>query len=159
MYFFLRFFPFLSHFFSVEYRKYPSYNFNSDFGEFPDQFTSLYYIALFFVIVLIVTYVISLWKIFKDNNISSWKALIPIYSTYVLLKMLDMSGWWLLLYLIDFGYITSVLINYNLVKKYEKELPFIIGLEVLPFIFYPILAFSNGKSKIYQKDNEIDDDL
>ncbi|BBE31842.1 hypothetical protein OSSY52_19830 [Tepiditoga spiralis] len=168
-YFFFRFFPFFSHIFSLEYREYPTSNFDFDpgFGANMNQMGSSFISAMWvfmvtiFVIVFI-TYVISLWKIFSDNNIQGWKALIPIYNIYVLLKMLDMSGWWLILYLIDFGYITSVLINYKLVKKYEKILPFIVGLEILPFIFYPILAFSNKTQKhfkTYRENDDIDDEL
>ena len=97
--------------------------------------------------IISVLYAFSWWKIFSKCNQSGWKALIPFYNLFVITKILKKPIWWNIIYLIvPAGHI---IVAIQIAKLFEKKILFIIGLIVLPFIFYPILALS--KPKIQEK--------
>ena len=56
-------------------------------------------IVLWFVVVYAIA-VIPYWVVFTKAGQPGWPALIPIYSTYILLKVIGRPGWWLLLFLV-----------------------------------------------------------
>lgn len=93
------------------------------------------------VLISLVAY----WRIFQKAGKPGWASIIPIYNTYVLLKIVGKPGWWLLLFLIPlvniyFGIKTIHLLS----KSFGKDVGFTLGMIFLPFIFYPILAFSSA---------------
>ena len=52
------------------------------------------------VVVFYAIAVIPYWVVFTKAGQPGWPALIPIYSTYILLKVIGRPGWWLLLFLV-----------------------------------------------------------
>lgn len=98
-------------------------------------------------IVGIIVYMImaaSLWKIFKDNGEKGYKAIIPLYNIYVLMKIVTMPGWMLLLYFIPIVNLFALaFLSVRVANTFEKGAGFAIGLLFFPFIFYPLLAFSH----------------
>ncbi|MDD4036270.1 MAG: DUF5684 domain-containing protein [Bacilli bacterium] len=93
---------------------------------------------------------VSLWKIFKKANKPGWAAIIPIYNIVVLLQITNIPVWTIVVLFIPLinavgGAILNILICVQLAKAFKKEDAFIIGLILVPIIFYPILAF--GKSE------------
>lgn len=107
----------------------------------------IYYIILAVIIISIFIFtIISLAKIFKKANRSGVSAIIPVYNLIVLLEITNMPTWYLILLLIPgVNIIFNVLVMIELARLFRKGKLFGLGLAFLPFIFYPILAFSNSE--------------
>lgn len=105
---------------------------------------------IFYAIGLIT--IISQWIIFRKAGYQGWEAIIPIYSSIILLKIVGKPWWWIFLYLLLFvfgiGLIWFIWTINMLSKSFGKDEGFTIGLILLGFIFYPILAFN--KNIVYQ---------
>lgn len=108
------------------------------------------FIAIFFIVCQ--------WKIFKKAGEEGWKSIIPIYNTYIYLKICGISGWFMLIFflpLIPVEGITlvasvisglfSIYSSYRLSKSFGHGVGFTIGLVLLPIIFIPILAFGSSE--------------
>jgi Family of unknown function (DUF5684) len=97
------------------------------------------------VIAVIVLTILPLWGIFVKAGEEGWKAIIPIYNWYVLLKVVGRPGWWLLLYLIPIvNFIVFIIVMYDLSKSFGHGGGFTIGLVILNWIFLMILAFGSS---------------
>lgn len=93
----------------------------------------------------------SLWKIFSKAGKPGWACIVPIYNIIVMLEIVEKPAWWIILYLIPFVNITvAIIINIELAKVFGKDTGFAIGMIILPFIFFPMLAFGNSQ---YTKPN------
>lgn len=102
--------------------------------------TFFLYAIIFYAIA-----VIPLWVIFTKAGRPGWPALIPIYGTYVLLKIVGRSGWWLLWFLIPLvGLILYIIFLNDLSKSFGHGAGFTIGLLFLNVIFFYILAFGSS---------------
>ncbi len=89
--------------------------------------------------------VIPYWVIFTKAGGPGWPALIPIYSFYVLLKVVGRPGWWLLLLLIPLlGFVIYVIIMNDLSKSFGHGAGFTLGLVFLSLIFFYVLAFGSS---------------
>jgi hypothetical protein len=89
--------------------------------------------------------VVPFWVIFTKAGRPGWPALIPIYSTYILIKVVGRPGWWLLLFLIPFVNIVILIVIYNdLSKSFGHGVGFTLGLLFLNLIFFYILAFGSS---------------
>jgi len=116
----------------------------------PDQYgaaagafgTAFMIIALAVGLLLIV----SMWKIFTKAGEPGWASIVPIYNMIILLKIVGKPAWWVLLMFIPFVNLVIFIIVYiELAKVFGKGAGFGIGLLVLPFIFFPILAFGSAR--------------
>ena len=121
--------------------------------------------AIAFAILVIVAQC----KIFKKAGEAQWKALIPVYSTWVNTKIAGLAWWWFLIIialttvvgtwtnvnwvftwgvcLVSFNY------SYNLAKKFGKTNGFAFLMTILPIIGIPILGFGSDK---YDKGAKVD---
>lgn len=97
-------------------------------------------------LAIIVLMIASLWKIFMKAGKPGWACLIPIYNIIVLLEICGKPMWWIVLMLIPFvNIIVMILLTVSLAKSFGKDTVFAIGLVLLGFVFYPILAFGDAK--------------
>ena len=97
-------------------------------------------------IALAVFYLIAWWKLFAKAGQPGWACIIPIYNTYILLKMAGKPGWWLLLFLIPLvNFILAFIVWIEIAKAFGQGTGFGVGLVLLGFIFLPILAFGDYK--------------
>lgn len=88
---------------------------------------------------------VAMWKVYTKAGQEGWKAIIPIYNTYILLKIVGKPGWWLLLYFIPFVNIIYMIWTYNMLSKsFGKGEGFTAGLLFLGIIFFPILGFGSA---------------
>ena len=95
------------------------------------------YLSLSFLI-----YYISWFKIFSKSGQAGWKALIPIFNIFIFIKIVKKPIWWLAFYLIlPLGYVLS---SIQAAKLFDKKLMFVVGLILLPIIFFPLLAFKKN---------------
>lgn len=94
--------------------------------------------ALGFAIFFIAT----MWRLFTKGGEPGWAAIVPIYNTIVLLKLADKPWWWIF---ITWLVVPLIIADIDLAKNFGKTTGFGIGLVVLPFIFFPVLAFGDAQ--------------
>jgi hypothetical protein len=83
--------------------------------------------------------------IFTKAGRPGWPALIPIYSSYILLKVIGRPGWWLWLFLIPVvNFVILIIVLNDLSKSFGHGVGFTIGLIFLSLIFVYILAFGSS---------------
>ena len=96
-------------------------------------------------LAVVVLLVASMWKVFVKAGKPGWAALVPFYNLFVLLQIVGKPTWWFVLLLIPFANIVAlILIQLQVAKVFSKSTGFGIGLTFLPFVFYPMLAFSDA---------------
>jgi hypothetical protein len=105
----------------------------------PGFFFWIWTIAFIFLVIL------PLWVIFTKAGEEGWKAIIPIYNYYVLLKVVGRPGWWLLLFLVPIvNFVIYVIVMNDLSKSFGHGAGFTVGLVFLNWIFLMILAFGSS---------------
>jgi len=96
--------------------------------------------------LLFVFLIISIWVMYDKAGQPGWGSIIPIYNLYLLCKIAQRPGWWLLLMFIPIVSIfIYILIYMDIAKNFGKGAGFGLGLFFLPFIFIPILAFGDAQ--------------
>ncbi len=109
--------------------------------------TSLF--TTIWVIICVVFAVIAIagiWKAFKKAGQPGWACLIPIYNSYIMLKIGGKPGWWLLLFFIPVVNVVFAIWTMNMISKsFGKDEGFTAGLVFLGFIFWPILGFGDAQ--------------
>lgn len=102
----------------------------------------LLYVFLIIGIFLIVCQ----WKIYTKAGKPGWASIIPIYNIVVLLEIVKKPIWWLVLLMIPLvNVVIAIMIMIELAKVFGKDGGFTVGLILLPYVFYPILAFGDAK--------------
>jgi len=97
-------------------------------------------------LAIVVLLIAALWRVFTKAGQPGWAAIIPIYNAYVLLQIAGKPGWWLLLFLIPLvNVIMAIITTAALAAKFGKGVGFVIGLILLPVVFYPILGFGGAQ--------------
>lgn len=97
-------------------------------------------------LVVFVIMIIAMWKIFEKAGQEGWKAIIPIYNYYILLKIVGKPGWWLVLLLIPGVSLIFLIWTYNMLSKsFGKDEGFTLGMIFFGIIFFPILGFGSAK--------------
>ena len=103
-------------------------------------------IVLIVQLALIIVIVAGFWKTFEKADEPGWAAIIPIYNTYVLIKVSGNAWWWLILLFIPVINLIALLkIAIDVAGKFGKGVLFGLGLGILPFIFYPLLGFGDAR--------------
>jgi ABC-type sulfate transport system permease subunit len=103
-------------------------------------------IAWVAIVVIYAILIVAWWVVFTKAGEQGWKSLIPIYNVWVILKIIGRPGWWLILMFIPFvNIVVGIIVAVDLAKSFGKGVGFAIGLILLSFIFYPVLAFSDAR--------------
>jgi len=106
-------------------------------------------IILIIQLAIIIFIIAAMWKVFTKAGKPGWAILIPFYNLYILLKVAGKPGWWLILLLIPIvNIIISIIAAIGIANNFGKGVGFAIGLLLLPFIFYPILAFGSAEYQV-----------
>ena len=101
--------------------------------------------VMFVYFAIIIFLVIAMWKLFSKAGQPGWASIIPIYNTYVLLKIAGKPGWWLLLFFIPLvNLVIGIMALHGVSTRFGKGAGFTVGLLFLPIIFLPILAFGSA---------------
>jgi hypothetical protein len=86
-----------------------------------------------------------MWKVLVKAGQPGWGILIPIYSSYLLLKVAGRPGWWLILFFIPLiNIIIQLIVSIDIAKNFGKGTGFGLGLFFLSGIFFPILGFGSA---------------
>ena len=141
-----------------------------------DMFSSLLGLSLglilfvsIIVLAIIVLYVIGTWKLFKKAGKQGWEALIPFYSTYVLVEISGLNWWYFLIAIsgtivniLDIDGLSTVtllasrIVNafcfYNIAKKTKQNQT---GYAIAAAFVPGIMALIVGLSKSITWDNTI----
>jgi len=120
------------------------------------------------LLAIVVFMIIAQCKVFSKAGEAWWKALIPVYNTWIETKIAGLAWWWCPIYmgiaalsgvkelsmtlgfailLIGFSY------NRNIAKKFGKSNGFAVLYTLLPIIGLPMLAFGSAK---YDKNADTD---
>ena len=99
-------------------------------------------------IVIAVIGIAGMWKTFQKAGRPGWASIVPIYNSYIMLKIGGKPGWWLLLFLIPLVNLIFAIWALNMISKsFGKDEGFTIGLLLLGIVFWPILGFGDA---VYQ---------
>ena len=102
-------------------------------------------------VVLAIIVIAAMWKVFIKAGKPGWAVLIPIYNAYVMLQIAGKPGWWVILLFIPFvNIVIAIIATIALAYKFGKSGAFAAGLVLLPFVFYPILAFGSAQYQAAQ---------
>ena len=95
------------------------------------------------MLVVAVGVVAGVWKVFTKAGQPGWAAIVPIYNAYVLLKIAQKPGWWLILLFVPIvNIVVGILALAALARNFGKGAGFVVGLILLPIVFYPILELT-----------------
>ncbi|ANE52709.1 DUF5684 domain-containing protein [Flavisolibacter tropicus] len=101
---------------------------------------------ILFAFAFVIFLIASQWKVFEKAGQPGWACIVPIYNTYVLLKIAGKPGWWLLLLFVPFVNIVFAIWTVNMISKsFGKDEGFTAGLILLGFVFWPILGFGSAQ--------------
>lgn len=101
---------------------------------------------MWFSLIIALVVLVGCWKIFTKAKQPGWAALIPIYNTYIILKIINRPWWWLLLLLVPLVNIfVVIMMMYELSLAFGKGLGYTLLLILLPFIGFPMLGFGDSK--------------
>ena len=106
-----------------------------------------FYIFLYLLVAILM--IAALWKVFSKAGEAGWKAIIPFYNIYILLKIVGRPGWWLILYIIPLVQIViSLVVAIDLAKSFGKSDVFgVVGLWLFSIIGYLMLGFGSAEYK------------
>lgn len=129
----------------------------------------VFVLLMLIVLAAVILVIVSNCKLFKKAGEAWWKALIPLYNSWIETRITGLAWWWFLIFtgiavltslettatsvfgmalvLVSFNY------NYNLAKKFGKSNGFAVLNTLLPVVGLPILAFGSAK---YNKDAKVD---
>ena len=111
-----------------------------------NEYLTLYIVIGICIAILAIITLIGLSRVFKKANRSSVAAFIPFYNFYILLEVANMQKSYFLPLLIPIVNIPILLnVNTTIANLFKKSKSFGIGMTFLPFIYYPILAFSSSE--------------
>ena len=95
--------------------------------------------------IILILYLISIWRLFVKLGEKGIYSIIPIYNIYILSNKLLGNGIFFIGFLIPIvNIILMIYLNYKLGKMFNKNIIFIIGLIILNPIFLIILSFDNS---------------
>ena len=102
--------------------------------------------AIIVAIAAALVYLVASWRIYTKAGEPGWTAIVPIVSTLYLLKIVGRPFWWFFILLIPFaGMVFGIVALHDLSRSFGHGGWFTTGLLFLPFIFWPVLAFSGAR--------------
>lgn len=95
-------------------------------------------------LAVVVLWIAAWWKVFTKAGEPGWAAIVPIYNYVVLDRIAGRPTWWILLWLFIFP-IPWIVVSLDIAKRFGKGAGFGVGLMLLPFVFYPMLAWGDAQ--------------
>lgn len=105
-------------------------------------------VLLIYLIVSFIAFHISLYFIFKKENIKPIYSFIPFYNLYLTFKYFHISLYTLFIPIVNIFAIIGL--PYNIARSYRCAASTWSLAIIFPYVILPICAFSNRKSKYYQ---------
>lgn len=101
-------------------------------------------ISLFIFVVVIAIR----WRIFAKAGRPGWVALIPVFHQFMMLNVAGIPWWLIIISFILFplyAILWIIVRPFMIAKNFDKGFLYGLGLFLLPFIFWPLLAFSGAE--------------
>lgn len=92
--------------------------------------------------ILAIAMIVGMWMIFVKMDRPGWYALIPFYNYYKLFEAV--SGRGILFLVMAIPLVGPIVLGYYLSKAFGKEGAYVLGLMLLPSIFYLVLGFGDS---------------
>ena len=103
-------------------------------------------VAGLFGLVFAILMIASVWRLFTKAGQPGWAAIVPVYSTIVMLRIVGRPTWWILLFFVPFvSFIISIILFIDLAKSFGKGTGYGIALLVFSPIMLPMLAFGDAQ--------------
>lgn len=105
-------------------------------------------IGLLIGLVIAVIAIAAMWKVFVKAGHPGWAAIIPIYNTYVAIKIAGRPGWWLLviLFIPILDIIFAIIVALDIAKNFGRSALFgVFGLIIFSLIGWLILGFGDDE--------------
>ena len=104
------------------------------------------FICFLFSLVLSIIALVGLWKMFTKAGKPGWAAIIPVYNVIVMIEMADRPLWWIILFFIPVAnLVVSIVVMFDISRKFGRGIGTALGLVFLNFIFFPILGFGSAQ--------------
>lgn len=103
-------------------------------------------------ILVVLVFIIAGWRLFSKAGKPGWAIVVPFYNLYIYTQIIKRPGWWILLYFSiaiptvgALGLVfLSIIDQLRLAKVFGRSAGFGVGLILLGWVFFPILAFSES---------------
>ena len=97
-------------------------------------------------VAIILLMIVSMWIVVKKAGRPGVSQIIPIWNVIELVRISGKPLWWVILILLVpiADIIMAIMVFHAISKAFGKDAGFTVGLVLLPFIFWPILAFSKA---------------
>jgi hypothetical protein len=113
-------------------------------------------LTAFFGLSLILILFAGLWKSFEKADIDGWRALIPLYNIYIIVKLAGFSGWMVLGFFIPIlNIFIPPYVYYKFAKNFDKGVLLSVLTGLLPYIGVPLIGFGSSN---YIGDYKIEED-
>jgi hypothetical protein len=90
--------------------------------------------------------IIAMWKVFAKAGQPGWGVIVPIYNIICMLNIAGKPIWWIILCFVPFVNIVVIILIYAaMAKAFGKGAGFVVGMILLPIIFWPILGFGSSE--------------
>lgn len=97
-------------------------------------------------ILMVILYIVGLWKVFVKAGQPGWGALIPIYNYFCMFEIAWGNGlWFFLMFIPIVNTIVGMMLLIKLAESFGKGYFFGIGLILLSPIFICILGFDSSE--------------
>ncbi|MCL2881959.1 MAG: DUF5684 domain-containing protein [Coriobacteriia bacterium] len=104
-----------------------------------------YVFIIFFAIAEMALLYVSYWFLFQKAGRKPWPAVIPILNQLMLLDIAGKPWWWIFMFYIPVANIVfEIMLYIDLARAFGKSGGWAAGLLLLPYVFFPILAFSKN---------------
>jgi hypothetical protein len=98
----------------------------------------------FFLLIALIP-IAGVWKVFVKAGEPGWAAIVPLYNMMTMAKIGGKDPSFGLMTLIPFyGIYVSIVILADVCKAFGKDTGFVIGMLLLPYVFWPILGFGSA---------------
>ena len=105
----------------------------------------IFYMFIAFLLVGLLN-LISVWRVLEMQGQPGWAAIVPIYREIALAQVGDRPALLgLACYLPIVGWLAFIYIAIGIAASYDRGILFGLGLAFLPFIFFPVLAFTENR--------------
>ncbi len=109
-------------------------------------------VLIIIYLLILVLAITALWKIFTKAGQAGWKSFIPIYNAIIELRIVGMSGWYFLIFLIPF---VNIIFGIYVAYKLAVAFGYGIGMTILEFFLVGILILGFGKAKYLGPDGKV----
>ena len=105
-------------------------------------------------LIISIVMLISLIKIFTRNGKPGWGVIIPIYNFILMSEIAEVKSIYVILLFVPIVNIYARYVIYKgIAKKYNKSSGYAVGMLLVPFIFFPMLAFKKEDDTLNVNNN------